>query len=637
MSGKQRHHKKHVEKSCSSSSSESDREYIEKKVEKVEKIEKIVKKDKHRREKSRSRSCSSKSSSSESDRKDCKEKKNRKNKDKCEKSSSESRSSKCSERSKSRSRSRSRSCSSNGHKRFEFQDIYNYMKNRLVEDEELMVTGSNAYANSVNNLPETIPSNHVVVYNSNVINYNIDYIKLGSPFFVRKSGVYIIFFVTSIDTAAQFTIFVNGEVIPSTCVGTNAGAGQIINRAMLKLKENDNVIIRNYISTSATIFSNINSGGSQTGNSSTCLLMKIAPYCAAEVDECEEKRFYHHLSQSNKRLFKALQGKLETDNELMMKGFNITGTFYTKVSQTVALEGDVVFDTTDSVNELIWNNVAPTQVTIKEDGVYKLFFVLNTNTAAQFAIAVNGVAVETTTQGSNKGAGQISSRALLPLKKNDVVTVRNHSSLLGPVVISQNAGGLQSTVAAILTVFKISTLLKPVVKEVPCHVEKKLACLYERFRTYLLYKDELQITGSSAYVSVVKPSLQTVNQSEPFYFSTIVQKKDIDYRPGDYQIEIKESGVYDVFADVATNESIQLALFVNGVATTTTIFGRDSGANRCLLRQFIALKQSDVVTLCNYLSASPSVTTVENAGGNFIGNSVVFMAFKLRNLNVKEE
>lgn len=624
MSGK--YHKKHAEKSSSSSScssSDSEQEYV-KKVEKIETIEKVEKKDKKRHEK-KEKSCSSSSSSSsssESDREECKEKKNKKYKNKKEKSRSNS-------RSRSRSNSRS-SCSSDGHKKYEFCDMYNYMKNRLVEDKELMVAGSDAYENSIDNTIDTIPVNHIIPFDIENINYNIDYIKRGSPFFVRKSGVYIIFCVISVDTAAQFTIFVNGNVVPSTCVGTNAGAGQVVNRCLLKLKENDNILIRNYISTSATLYSTINSGGTQTGNSSTCLMMKIAPYNAAEVDECKEKEFFHHLSHSKKRLFRALQEKLECDNELMMKGFNVTGTFFTKVTQTVALEGDIVFDTFSNVNGLTWNGTAPTQVTIKEDGVYKLFFVINTNTSAQFAMTVNGVAVETTTQGANKGAGQISSRSLLALKKNDIVTVRNHSSLLGPVVISQNAGGLQASVAAILTVFKIANVCKPVHKKVPCHVEKKLKCLYEKFRTYLLYKDELQINGSCAYLSVVNPSVQTVVQNDPFYFSTIVEQRHLDYRPGDYQLTIKESGLYDVFVDIATNESLQMAIFVNGIVQPITIFGRDSGANRCILRQFITLHRDDVVTVRNYLSAAVNNTTTENSGGNYIGNNAVFMLFKLR-------
>lgn len=609
MSGK--HHKR-VEKS--SSSSDSDREYVEKTtIKKVERMEKFDRKENSNSSKSSQSSNKSKSRSS-SKSSSYKKYKNRKDK------------------SRSKSCSSSSSSSEEHHKKYEFCDIYNYMKNRLVEDDQLMVYGSEAYTNETNTVSESIPVNHVITYNQNVIDYNIDYTSHGSPFFVRKSGVYICFFIVAVDTAAQFTVFINGVEQPYTCVGTNAGAGQIINRCMLKLKENDNVLIRNYITTSAVLNSNIYSGGSQVGNSATCLMMKIAPYCAATVDECEEKDFFHHLSHSKRKLFKQLQDKLVCDPELMMKGFNVTGTFSTKVSQVVNLESDVVFDTTSVVKGLGWNNSSPSQIVIQEDGVYKLFFSLTTNTAVQFALTVNGVAVESTTQGSNKGAGQLTSRALLSLKKNDVITVRNHSSLLGSVSISQNAGGLQPAISAILTVFKIANNCKPVRKEVPCHLAKKLNCLYDKFRTYLLYKDELQITGSPSYFSYVNSSLQTVNQNDPFYYATTVLNYCVRYRPGDATITIKEDGVYDLFADIATNEPLQITLFVNGVPNPTTIFGRDSGANRCIIRQFAELRCGDVISINNYLSASVNVTTVENSGGNFIGNNTVFMAFKLRNL-----
>lgn len=601
MSGK--HHKKRLEESSSSSSSDSEDEYV-KKTETIETVEK-----KHKRRDKKEKSSSSSSSDSDEDRKD----------------------KKCKEKSRSRSSSRS-SCSSNGHKKYDFCDIYNYMKNRLVEDKDLMVAGSSAYSNRTDVQSDVIPVNHGIDYDTQVINYNVDYIKYGSPFFVRESGVYILFFIVSIDTAAQFTVFVNGNVVPITCVGSNAGAGQIVNRAMLQLKENDNIIYRNYISSVNSIESNTYAGGSNKGNSTTGLIMKIAPYCNPYPSCDDWKEFMHCLSHSKKRLFKALQDKLVCDHELMVKGFNVTGTFYTKNAQSVTLEGDIAFDTTSTVQGLTWNNSTPQQIVIGEDGIYKLFFVLTTNTACQFAMTVNGVAVETTTQGTNKGAGQISSRAILTLQKNDIVTVRNHSSLLGTVMISQNAGGLASTVSGILTVFKIAPVCKPVPKEVPCRLAKKLSCLYDTFKTYLLGKEELQIGGSPSYFSLANNALQSVNQNEPFYYSTIGVKSNTEYRPGDYTLTIEKSGVYDIFADIATNEPLQMSLFVNGVATPDTVFGRDSGANRCIVRQFCTLKKGDVISINNYITASPSVKTVENSGGNYIGNSVLFMAFMLRPL-----
>jgi len=194
------------------------------------------------------------------------------------------------------------------------------MKNRLVADDDLMVAGSDAYVNYTNNVSDILPVNHILDFNQPEINYKIDYIKLGSPFFVRESGVYIVFTVVSIDTAAQFTYFVNGNVVPFTAIGSNAGAGQIVSRHMLKLKKNDNVIVRNYITTSASLETNIMAGGTQVGNSATFLMMKIAPYESPCWDECR-------VSRSTRRLFHKLTEKLICDRELMVRGFDVTGTF----------------------------------------------------------------------------------------------------------------------------------------------------------------------------------------------------------------------------------------------------------------------------------------------------------------------
>jgi len=504
------------------------------------------------------------------------------------------------------------------------------MKNRLVKDKELMVAGSTAYTNNTNTLIGNTAQNQATVYNTNVINYNIDYVKFGSPFFVREKGVYIIFFVSSTNTSAQFTIFVNNVLQNYSTIGSNAGAGQVISRQMLYLNKNDNVVIRNYITASGDIIAS-GGGGTNVGNSETCVMMKIATNCNIKKSTKKAcKKLMKCLHHSKQKLFHNLKEKLECDDELMMKGFNITGTFFTKAGQTVALEGDVIFDTNSNVNGLTWNPMSPTQITIQEDGIYKLFFVLNTNTACQFAMTVNGVAIETTTQGTNKGAGQLSSRALLTLRKNDIVTIRNHSSLLGPIVISTNAGGLEPTVDIIYTIFKIAPICKPTCEKLSYHLEKRLKCLYTKFKQYLLCDDKLQITGSPSYLSLSNTVYQLVNQNNPFYFSHTIVKKHMEYMPGGTDIVVKENGLYDVFVDIATNEPLQLALSINGVINPYTIFGRDSGANRVIIRQFVLLKRGDVVRIMN-LSTS-EVTTTQNAGGNYIGNNCMFMLFKLHNL-----
>jgi len=279
---------------------------------------------------------------------------------------------------------------------------------------------------------------------------------------------------------------------------------------------------------------------------------------------------------------------------------------------------------------LTWNVANPSQVVIKQDGIYKLFFMITEQTAVQFAFTVNGVAVESTTEGTNKGAGQLTSRALLTLKKGDIVTVRNHSSQNGAAQITDHAGGANASISVVLTVFKIAPICKPVYKEVPHCVAEELECWYEPLKNYLLCKEYLQIAGAKAYFSIVNSLIQTVLPNAPFYWSTPVLKEHhVKFTPGDNFLKIEKTGLYDIFADIATNEPLQIALFVNGVAVPITNFGRDSGSNRCIIRQFVALKCGDVISIRNYLSTSPSVTTVSNAGGNNVGNNLLIMAFFL--------
>ena len=525
-------------------------------------------------------------------------------------------------------------CSSSSESECEYKmcDIYTYFKNRLLEDKELMVAGSSSYINSVNDQTQIIPTNHALEYSTTVEQYNLDTAVVNNRFFVREEGYFILFAIAQVDTACQFTIFVNGEVVPSTCVGTNSGAGQVVSRHLLKLNKDDNVTIRNYISSVSSVKSNLYSGGSNPGNDLTFLMMKIAPLChPPRMCESECHEFMKCLSQQKKKLFHCLTDKLKDDWELMVRGFNVTGTFYSAVLQDVATESGVAYNAFSNVNGMVWNpsSTDPTQVQVFEDGVYKVFFLVNTNTPGQFSIAVNGVPVETSTQGSSKGAGQITIRNLLDLNKNDIIQVLNHTSSNGSIAVSAHCGGPENNVNAMLTVFKIAPLVKPSVKPVDCKLAERFECYYEKFKKYLLCKDCLQIDGSGAYISLVSDSIQPVGVNDSFILDTNVHLREIHHVQGTADICIERDGVYDLFVDIATDEPLQFALFVNGNLDPSTIFGRDSGANRCLLRQFVKFNKGDKINVRNYTSSTGTVHTVANAGGEYIGHNVLFMAFML--------
>ena len=525
------------------------------------------------------------------------------------------------------------SSSSDSKPKFKLCDIYDYFRNKLLEDENLMIAGSTAYLNATDDKNLIVANTQAFKFNNIPIKYNIDNYNFNAPYYVRESGVYVIFIAINTDSTCQFTIFINGVIEPLTCVGTNSGAGQLISRHMIKLNKDDQLVVRNYLSTTGTVTINVNSGGLLSGNDATMIILKIAALDPVTVDECDEEKFMDCLSHKKKKLFKKLYEKLLCDKCLMVEGFNIHGTFYNTLTQSIPVESTIVFNQMSSVKGLLWNISNPDQIIILEDGVYKIFFLITTTTAAQFSFSVNGLPVSYTIEGSNKGASQISIRSILELKQNDILQVLNHTSASGTVIASQNAGGAKQNVSTILTIFKIAPIYKPKMEEINCELVKHFECYYSNFRDYLLHHKHLQLTGSPAHLAVSASASQSVIQDGEFNWSTEIVKHNIKYIQGLNDITIKQTGFYDIFADIITNESLQIAIFVNGIPVPSTIFGRDSGASRCLMRQFIKLYSGDILTINNYESNIGTVNTAENPGGNYVGQSCTFMLFLLSKCN----
>jgi hypothetical protein len=520
--------------------------------------------------------------------------------------------------------SHKKECSDSDHQdKCSFEEIYKYYKYRMLHDKELMVTGSTSYLCMNNNEIVTIPKNYEVKLNNVSLKKNIDLGYVNVPYYVREEGVYILFFVINSNQSSQFAFYVNGLEQPLTRYGNNAGAGQLILRTLLKLKKNDAVVIRNSRSSAATVSADLYIGGILPGNNLTYLMMKIAPYCQPKCEEWDDK----HLSKRKLYLFKKLLDKLLLDKDLMLKGFDIHGTFHRSNGVIVPTNTDVPFEATTNVNGLSWSSVVPEKVNILEDGVYKVFFLANTTSAAQLAFFVNGIAIETTTQGINMGAAQVSLRALLELKKGDMLTVRNHTSTNGSIEIPQKTGGKQNDVDAILTVMRIAPLVQPIIDE--CKLNDYHKKYYCKFKQYLLNQKCLQITGSNSYWNVTSDTKQILHASESLDWSNTVLQENIWHYQGSPKFTIMEDGIYDLFADLTSNQPAQWCVFVNGTADLTTCFGRDSGGARTLLRQFVKLNKGDVVTVRNYEANSDVIETSTNAGGELVGQSVVFMAFKL--------
>jgi hypothetical protein len=558
-------------------------------------------------------------SSSESDSKNKHRKNSKPHHKNCKKSESESSSEKC------KKKSSESDCEEK--KKYCFEEVYKYYKYRLLEDDSLMVAGSDSYIYSYNNTEQIIPKTYPVNYSNNGLTYNVDHVNFNAPFAVRESGVFIVFFIAHVEQSAQFTLFINGKEAELTTNGNNAGAGQLVIRTMLKLNKDDTLMIRNYLSSSSSLTASNYAGGLQTGNSLTFLLTKISALPNEEYKKIAHSWDNSCLSRKKLHLYKKLLEKMLCDKELMLKGFNVHGSFFSQNSQTILTEANVMWDKYLNVAGLNWAAGNPDQIQILEDGVYKIFFVVTTNTAAQFSICVNDVPYEPSTQGSDKGAGQISTRTLLELKKGDYITIKNHTSTNGQVITSSYAGGFQQSLSVLCTVFKVAPLCKPFMA--PCKLNDYHKKCYEKFKNYLLSNKCLQICGSPAYSSTNSTHAQTVSVGQPFSFEINCLQNEIIHTQATAEFIIEEDGLYDLFADVITQQSAQIAIFVNGTPDLNTISGRDSGASRTLLRQFIKLCKGDCITVRNYDSHAGDLTTSVNNGGDLVGHPTLFMLFKL--------
>lgn len=485
-----------------------------------------------------------------------------------------------------------------------------------------MVGGSNAYISSYNNTPITIPQGYPIPFSNDYLKYNIEHLSPNASFCVRESGIYIIFFIANTDQASQFTVFINGIENFLTTTGNNAGSGQTLFRSMIELTENDTVLIRNWKSASPALDLPLNVGGIQLGNNLTFLLIKIAAPLNTEYKHIAETWSASCLSRRKHYLFKKILEKMLCDKELMLKGFNVHGVFYNQNAQTIATEAPIIFDSNNNVSNLSWSVTAPDQVKILEDGVYKLFFICNTNVSAQFSIFVNGVSIDSIIQGSNKGAGQITIRGITELKKNDIIQVLNHTSPNGQITISQNAGGIYPVLSVCLTIFKIAPLCKPIIDD----YHKKC---FEKFKCFLLSNKCLQLSGSPAYINVATSTKQDIPINAALDWEITTLKEHIYHKQATTDFVINKDGIYDIFADLITGEPTQFTLFINGIPDLKTTVGRDSGGNRTIMRQFIKLVKGDILTVKNYESHVGTVHTTLNSGGLEAGHPAFFMIFML--------
>ncbi len=275
---------------------------------------------------------------------------------------------------------------------------------------------------------------------------------------VSKDGIYIFVFIVNTSQACQFTLFVNGIPNQSTTAGINKGANVLQLRQQLELKAGDVISIKNHTSSAGPVTISQNAGGTLTGTNVELIVSRICVAPALQ-DDCPVEPACVLERDCRYKLFK--QYLLE-DKYLELKGCESYYLVNSTSLQKLYLEDPVSWSYNNALQKTYFKSGEST-VKVLESGIYYLHFDLQGRTPSQFTIFVNNVDDPSTVTGIDSGSGQVSIRQLVELHKGDVLSVKNHSSFLNPVISVMNPGGNNSGINALF----LGQRLGPIPKK--CH------------------------------------------------------------------------------------------------------------------------------------------------------------------------
>lgn len=502
-------------------------------------------------------------------------------------------------------------------------EMYEDMKLKLLQDETLQVGGCDAYGCFYSLNEQSIPPSSALRFDISQNAINIDMSSDKKNIYVRRDGVYCIVIHITPDQASQWTLFINGVPNFERTFGTFNSSGQLTITHIIKLRKDDNICVRNFFSSSTAVQIPQITGGADAGANLEIIFKKIAPYKQyEEVEECE-------LNDKLKRKFNKLLKLLLNDKQIMIKGTDAYGSFYSTNTQIVPIDNSILFDYNLNVLNLTHTN-GTGDVKVLKDGMYFFCVILQSTQSCQFTVFVNGIQVNSTTTGINKGASVLQLRQLIELKAGDIVSIKNHVSSSGSVTIAQSSGGTLTGVNTEFILLRLSPLQKVqkvVEQKSACYLEKD--CIYKKFKYYLLKHRKLDVDGYDSFFILNSSTTQTLNLYDPVSWSYSGPLKNVYFKPGTQFITVHKDGVYKLLFDLEAYQPSQFTIFVNNVHIPSTIAGTDSGSGQVSIRQLLELRKGDVLQVKNHSSFINPVISISNPGGNNPSTNAVFAGYRL--------
>jgi hypothetical protein len=309
-----------------------------------------------------------------------------------------------------------------------------------------------AYGSFWRTTPQTLNVEDPVIFEMSQGLKNIDFTDNTSDIKIKSDGEYFVAFTVGPNKSAQFTFFINGQPQATTTTGIDAGATQLLMRAIIELRNGDILSVRNHTSVLGTITFNPNGGGLAPGIDAGLTIYKISPLISQLDKLCfwNAKEEYKHMNNNNEDERILNVGKFgeiyhEFKEYLVWKdiarGTHAFFSGYNAGPLTISLEQAVNIYINKNLKNFKHIQGLP-GVIVTKDGAYLIVMESYSDSPAQFSVYVNGVLSPNSTSGTDSGSGLCSLRQIIvTLQKGDVITIVNHTSGVGDVILSENQGG----------------------------------------------------------------------------------------------------------------------------------------------------------------------------------------------------
>lgn len=330
------------------------------------------------------------------------------------------------------------------------------LKKWMKCDPSLMINGCTCYGSFYSTMEQDVAVDAPVLFEKNQNVQRMVHVLGSGDIKVLRAGVYVFVFIAQTSQACQFTLFINGVAEQTTTTGINKGANVIQLHQEIQLNAGDIVSIRNHVSATGTIRLIKNSGGVLTGVNTELILYRISPPMLLLSDN----DVFEPCQLERDSLYRKFKEYLLKDDCLTLRGSKAHTLVSSTLLQTLNLEDTVDFNLRGPTKNVFYKT-GTDSVTILEDGVYKINFDLQARQPSQFTVYVNNIPNDSTIAGTDSGSGQVSIRQLLQLHKGDVITVKNHSSFLNPVLTTMNPGGKKPGINVVFILKKLASIPKP--------------------------------------------------------------------------------------------------------------------------------------------------------------------------------